>query len=75
MKPKIVIEDGIPAPVGRRLFDCKLGALRKAIAELKPDQSFLWPENTRPYRAAKEIGVKVALRKEDRNGYRVWRRE
>lgn len=75
MKPKIVIESGIPAPVGKRIPGSDLDILRQAIAGLKKRQSFVWPNSKSPHKAAADLGLKVQTRKEDGKGHRVWRRE
>ena len=71
--PAIIIEDGIPTPVGNRHADSKLGILRSTIASMKPGQSFVYPATKSVYKAADDLNVKIRMRKLNGGGYRVWR--
>ena len=74
MPTKIQIERGIEMPEGRHALDGALADLRKALLKMKPGESFKWALHYKaPYDAAKQLKIKIATRKINGEGYRVWR--
>lgn len=73
--PGPVIESGVPMPRGFWRSDGVQASLRLTLASLPVGHSFIWSDNSAPYRAAKDIGAKIKVRKEDGKGWRVWRVE
>ena len=69
-----VIEKGIPTPRGRFSITGKRATLRAVIKRMKPGDSFVWPENKAPFRAAEQLGIGIKTRQiGDGTGYRIWR--
>lgn len=73
--PGPVIESGVPMPRGFWRSDGRQASLRLTLASMNVGDSFLWNENHAIYGAAKDIGAKIKVRKEDGKGWRVWRTE
>jgi len=76
---KIKIDSGIPlAPIGRNVssFSHKL---RETLASMRRGQSFALPTGassgtiSQVYQQAKDLDLKVAVRKVGVNKFRVWR--
>lgn len=64
------IESGIPLPSRRRGI---MEEMRQVLRGMKPGQSFVvTKDNKHCYDAAKSIGAKIATRKVDNVGWRVW---
>jgi hypothetical protein len=72
-KLQIQIESGVELPAGHRWLTSKQEQLRQILQGMKVKESFIYPDNHDPYRAAKDCGVKIATRKVDGQGFRVWR--
>ena len=66
-----IIETGRPPSLGREKPGSRMYVLREAIRSMSPEQTFDWPENDFPYRAAKKLGLKIKTEKLDGSGYRV----
>lgn len=79
MKQLVQIESGFPCPEKRRSNVGKMAQLRQLIKQLSiskgipQDGSFSWPEDKMPYRAAKDLGYRIKIAKQNNNGWRVWR--
>jgi len=73
MNARIKIERGVPVPERRFHTTGNLCALRNAMKNMAPGDSFLWGDNKSAYDAANQIGVKIKTRKSNGDGYRVWR--
>jgi len=70
------IEADIPIPDGKtRDGNTDMGLLRSAFRVMAVGNSFFWPKTcTHPYLAAKQVGVKITCRKQDKGGWRIWLR-
>ena len=73
MAKSFTIDHGIKCPP-RGGFS-EMQALREAIGSLKPDDSFVYDGNWKahPYRAARQLGLKIVSRRDEKGGVRIWR--
>lgn len=70
--PPFKIETGIPMPE-RRCLDSELSEMRAALRKMKVGDSFTYSRNqSRPYEAARKVGVRISMRKINGEGWRVW---
>lgn len=70
--PEIKIERR-PRPQGNQAIVGRMHTLREAIKRLRGNQSFRWPNHSEPYKASYQLGVKITTRKDNGNGFVVWR--
>jgi hypothetical protein len=69
----VKIDKGIPIPERKFAVEGKHHELRQALLGMNCGDSFAWPENRKPYKAADQVGVVIKTRKVNGSGYRVWR--
>ena len=74
IEPVEVVYD-IPVPRGRKAVTGQGAYLRETLKAMKPGGSFMWEDNKALYRAARESGVQVTIRKVGPEGFRIWRRK
>lgn len=73
MKTPPKIESGVALPGrGHEAVTGNLYLLRQAFLKMKTGDSFLWPNISNPYRAAKQVGCKITTRKINGEGHRIW---
>lgn len=75
---KIVIQDNIPLPTKENRYrptQFRTG-LKKALKEMRPGQSFLYPDHRRHSvtQTAREVGVEIIIAKVNIAKIRVWKK-
>ena len=71
---KVKIDKGIRLPPGHQMPDSERGRLRVLLKSMKAGESFIWDKDSKPcYDAAKKEHIKIAGRKLNGIGYRIWK--
>lgn len=71
--PVFAVEKNVPPPDGRFQANGKFAELRRTLQSMKAGDSFVCPCNKSAFRAAQQVNVKITTRKENGQGWRVWR--
>lgn len=71
------IDDRFPIPLGKRNYDSRLERIRRALTAMAEGRShsFLYADGpiSHVYRLAKQMQIKITVRKINNEGFRVWR--
>ena len=71
---KVKIDKGIRLPPGHYMPESEQGRLRALLQSMEYGDSFVWNKDSKPcYAAAKKENIKIAGRKLNGIGYRIWK--